>query len=130
MNYRLGKNYKLCSKAIIESLFKTGITIKHYPFIATFKEINLPPLPPLKVTFSAPKRIFRKANQRNKIKRKTKEAFRLNKDIIERYLKENNKQIALFLVYSAHEEFNHIFLEEKIKNLFNKIINKLEEDHA
>ena len=130
MNYRLGKNYKLCSKAIIESLFKTGITIKHHPFIATFKEINLSPPHPLKVTFSAPKRIFKKAHQRNKIKRKIKEAFRLNKGIIEQYLKENNKQIALFLVYSAHEEVNHIFLEEKTKKLFDKIINKLEQDHA
>ncbi|MBB79086.1 MAG: hypothetical protein CL844_08820 [Crocinitomicaceae bacterium] len=129
MNYKLGKNYKLCSKAIIKSLFETGITIKHYPFIATFKEINLTLPPPLKVTFSAPKRIFKKAHRRNKIKRKTKEAFRLNKNIIEHYLIEKNKQIALFLVYSTQEEFSHIVLEEKTKKLFDKIINKLEENH-
>ena len=130
MNYKLGKNYKLCSKVIIKSLFETGVTIKQYPFIATFKEINLSSITPLKVTFSAPKRIFKKAHERNEIKRKIKEAFRLNKNIIEHYLKKNNKQIALFLVYSSQEEFSHIILEEKTKKLFDKIINKLEEDHA
>ena len=130
MNYKFGKNYKLCSKVIIKSLFETGLTIKQYPFIATFKEINLRSITPLKVAFSAPKRIFKKAHERNEIKRKTKEAFRLNKNIIENYLKNNNKQIALFLVYSSQEEFSHIVLEEKTKKLFDKIINKLEEDHA
>ncbi|MEJ6775853.1 MAG: ribonuclease P protein component [Crocinitomicaceae bacterium] len=129
MNYKLGKNYKLCSKTIIHSLFDTGTTIKSYPFVAILKEVEFDTKTPFKVVFSAPKRTFKKAVQRNLIKRKSKEAFRVNKNIIESYLKQNNKQIALFLVYSTPEEFDHIILQKKIAKLFDKIIKKLDESH-
>jgi ribonuclease P protein component len=127
MNFKLGKNYKLCSKTTIQSLFDSGTSIKSYPFIALFKEVEFETEIPFKVVFSAPKRTFRKAVQRNAIKRKSKEAFRLNKNILESYLKANNKQIALFLVYSTPEEFDHIILQKKINKLFDKIIKKLDE---
>ncbi|MGB0915823.1 MAG: ribonuclease P protein component [Crocinitomicaceae bacterium] len=130
MNYKLGKNYKLCSKTTIEELFDSGISVKAYPFKAIFKEVELTTEIPFQVVFSAPKRTFRKAVQRNNIKRKCKEAFRLNKNVLESYLKENNKQIALFLVYSTSEKFDHALLEKKTIKLFNKIINKLEESNG
>ena len=130
MNYKLGKNYKLCSKTTIQSLFDSGTSIKSYPFVAIFKEIEFETEIPFKVVFSAPKRTFRKAVQRNAIKRKSKEAFRLNKNILESYLKKNNTQIALFLVYSTSEEFDHLILQKKINKLFDKIIKKLDESHA
>jgi ribonuclease P protein component len=113
----------------MQSLFDTGTTIKSYPFVAILKEVKFDTKTPFKVAFSAPKRTFKKAAQRNLIKRKSKEAFRLNKNIIESYLKQKNKQIALFLVYSTPEEFDHIILQKKIAKLFDKIINKLDESH-
>jgi len=130
MNYKLGKNYKLCSKTTIQGLFDNGFSVKCYPFVALIKEVKFEDEMPFKVVFSAPKRTFRKAVQRNAIKRKSKEAFRLNKNILEQYLKENNKQIALFLVYSTLEEFDHIILQKKTKKLFDKIIKKLNEPHV
>ena len=130
MNYKLGKNYKLCSKTIIDDLFKDGLSVKAYPLKAIFKEVELSSDIPFQVVFSAPKRTFKKAVQRNHIKRKSKEAFRLNKNLLEAYLTENNKQIALFLVYSTPEEFDHLILEKKVIKLFNKIISKLEETNA
>ncbi|MDG1148075.1 MAG: ribonuclease P protein component [Crocinitomicaceae bacterium] len=130
MNYKLGKNYKLCSKTTIQGLFDNGVSVKCYPFVALIKEVKFEDEMPFKVVFSAPKRTFRKAVQRNAIKRKSKEAFRLNKNILEQYLKENNKQIALFLVYSTLEEFDHIILQKKTKKLFDKIIKKLNEPHV
>ena len=130
MNYKLGKNYKLCSKTTIQSLFDSGTSIKSYPFVAIFKEIEFDTDIPFKVVFSAPKRTFRKAVQRNAIKRKSKVVFRLNKNTLESYLKKNNTQIALFLVYSTSEEFDHLILQKKINKLFDKIIKKLDESHA
>jgi len=127
MNYKLGKNYKLCSKIAIQELFDAGTSVKCYPFVAIIKEVEFDTEIPFKIVFSAPKRTFKKAVQRNAIKRKSKEAFRLNKNILETYLKQNNKQIALFLVYSTLEEFDHVILQKKIKKLFDKIIKKLDE---
>ena len=130
MNYKLGKNYKLCSKTAIQELFDSGTSVKCYPFVAIIKEMELDTEIPFKVVFSAPKRTFKKDVQRNAIKRKSKEAFRLNKNILETYLKQNKKQIALFLVYSTLEEFDHIILQKKTKKLFDKIIKKLDEPHT
>ncbi len=125
--FNLGKRYKLCSKVLIEDLFKTGTTIKSYPLIAIYNEVEFTDSSTFKIVFSAPKRTFRKAYQRNRIKRICKEAVRLNKAIIETYLTENNKQLALFLVYSSKDELNHVQLEKKVVKLFNQLIKSLHE---
>lgn len=123
--FSLGKNYKLCSKVLIEELFKSGTTIKSYPLIAIIKSTEFTDKTPFKIVFSAPKRTFRKAFQRNRIKRICKEAVRLNKSVLESYLNENQKQLALFLVYSSKDELNHIQLQKKVVKLFNEIIKSL-----
>ena len=112
---------------MIEDLFKTGKTIKSYPLIAIYNVVEFTDSTPFKIVFSAPKRTFRKAFQRNRIKRICKEAVRLNKSIIETYLTENNKQLALFLVYSSEDELNHVQLEKKVVKLFNELIKSLHE---
>jgi len=123
--FSLGKNYKLCSKIVIEDLFKSGTTIKSYPLIAIIKPIEFNDKTPFKIVFSAPKRTFRKAFQRNRIKRICKEAVRLNKSILENYLTENGIQLAVFLVYSAKEELDHQQLNKKTIKLFNEITQTL-----
>lgn len=123
--FSLGKNYKLCSKVIIDDLFASGKTVKSYPLIAITKTIEFNDNIPFKIVFSAPKRTFRKAVQRNRIKRICREAVRLNKSILESYLIENNKQLALFLVYSSKDELNSKQLEKKVIKLFNEIIKSL-----
>jgi len=123
--FSLGKNYKLCSKVIIEELFKSGTTVKSYPLIAIIKTVEFSDRTPFKIVFSAPKRTFRKAVQRNRIKRICKEAVRLNKSVLETYLKDNKTQLALFLVYSSKDELKHNQLEKKVVKLFNEIIKSL-----
>lgn len=123
--FSLGKNYKLCSKVIIDDLFASGKTVKSYPLIAITKTVEFNDNIPFKIVFSAPKRTFRKAVQRNRIKRICREAVRLNKSILETYLVENNKQLALFLVYSSKDELNSKQLEKKVIKLFNEIIKSL-----
>lgn len=112
---------------MIEDLFKTGTTIKSYPLIAIYNTVEFSDDSPFKIVFSAPKRTFRKAFQRNRIKRICKEAVRLNKTILESYLKENKMQLALFLVYSSKDELSHIQLEKKVVKLFNELIKSLNE---
>ena len=117
----------LCSKTTIDDLFQSGITVKSFPFIAILKPITYEESVPFKIVFSAPKRTFKRAHERNRVKRICKEAVRLNKLELETYLVNNNRQLALFLVYSSREELKHEQLEKKIKALFTKIINKLDE---
>lgn len=128
MDYRFGKDYKLCSKTTIEAIFAGGKQAKQFPFIVKYKQMESSQKKPFQVVIAAPKRSFRFAYQRNRIKRVTKEAIRLNKNDLETYLTSTNKQLALFLIYSSKEEVEVGVLGKKINKLFNKIITQLTED--
>lgn len=126
MDLSLGKANKLCSPKIIDEVFESGGQVKSYPFVLKFKETELPKDVSFQIVFSAPKRTFRKAVQRNRIKRLCKEAFRSKKTILDSYLKEHNKQLALFLVYTPKEELAIGPLNGRTEKLINKIISQLE----
>ncbi|TDL99824.1 MAG: ribonuclease P protein component [Flavobacteriaceae bacterium] len=77
MDYSLGKEKKLKKRKDIELLFQKGIGKNFFPLRA----IYLPQQEPkngVKVLFSVPKKRFKKAVDRNKIKRLLREAYRLN----------------------------------------------------
>lgn len=126
MNFSLGKVNKLCSPKIIDEIFESGIQVKSYPFVMKYKETELPKDVQFQIVFSAPKRIFRKAVQRNRIKRLCKEAFRTRKHELDNYLKSQNKQVALFLVYTPKEELAINLLGGRTEKLIKKIISQLE----
>ena len=93
MDQTFGKEYKLCSQKKIESLFKTGNLVKKFPLIVHFQEVEETLSKPFQVVISVPKRIYRKAHDRNRIKRLMREAVRKNKNILESYLIPKNKNI-------------------------------------
>jgi len=100
--------------------------VKSYPFVLKFKETELPKDVCFQIVFSAPKRTFRKAVQRNRIKRLCKEAFRKKRHELDTYLQKQNKQLALFLVYTPKEELALNLLDGRTEKLIKKIISQLE----
>ncbi|NVK65409.1 MAG: ribonuclease P protein component [Flavobacteriales bacterium] len=130
MSFRLGKKNKLCSPKLIDEVFASGRHVKSYPFVVRFLETDLPQDAHFQIVFSAPKRTFRKAVQRNRIKRICKESFRMQRASLDNYLQKQNKQIALFLVYTPREELSVKQLEGKTKKLIDKIITQLESNDA
>lgn len=126
MDFSLGKEHKLCSPKIIDDVFESGVHLKSYPFVLKFKEIELPKDVSFQIVFSAPKRTFKKATERNRIKRLCKEAFRIQKNELDAYLNARNKQMALFLVYTPREELSLKLLQGRTDKLIKKIISQLE----
>lgn len=77
--FTLGKQERLKSKKQIESLFQSGKAVFIFPYrIFFFIEKNTTH-PELKMAVSVSKKLFKKAVDRNYIKRLTKEAYRLQK---------------------------------------------------
>jgi ribonuclease P protein component len=108
-NYSFRKNERLCSKKIIRKIFNEGDTLYLHPFKLYFlKEISLIPT---KVMFSVPKRNFKKAVDRNNIRRKLKEAYRTNKNILPN---QNGFLTSLAIVYIAKENIPFVILQEKL----------------
>ena len=123
--FNFDKRYKLCSRKLIDEVYTNGQLIKSYPFVVRVKGTKLPDNSTFQIVISAPKRSFRKAYQRNRIRRMCKEAIRTNKNIIESFLAETNQQLALFLIFTGKEEIPLEVLNKKTEKLFHSIVKQL-----
>lgn len=126
MNESLGKAYKLCRKKLIEQVYQEGAVAKQFPFVAHFLETEESLTAPFQLVIAAPKRSFRKAHDRNRIKRLMRETIRKNKLILEDYIDKSGKPLLLFLIYTGREEMPYRQLLRKNEQLFENIIKQLE----
>lgn len=118
MDHTFGKDEKLCSKKIIEQLFNEGKSFLAYPLKVVFLPVKLPGNMPVQVAFSVGKKLFKHAVDRNLIKRRMREAYRQNKDLL---FAELDTQIALFYIQIGKEIPDFQTLEKSVLKSFKKI---------
>jgi len=120
-----GKSYRLCSRKIIDDLFLNGLTAKSFPLIARYHFEELNGATNLQVAISVPKKNFKNAVDRNRIKRLIREAVRSHKNII---LEAGyTRQLALFIIYSSKEELPLSAINANTQKLFQKIVSNIEQ---
>jgi ribonuclease P protein component len=129
-NFDFGKSYKLCNQKTIEDVFQSGVSIKKYPLVAKYKIRNTKNRPSLQFAITAPKRNFRNATDRNKIKRLCREAVRKNKLGLESWLNTQDSQLVIFLIFTGKEEIPLVKLEQKTKALFEAILDDIQSHYA
>ena len=126
---RLPKAFKLCSLKKIEALYQTGLLIKAYPLrVMYLLEDNTPesePTEAFQVLFAAPKRRFKRAHDRNYIKRLMREVLRKNKTDLLAALEQNNKKLIFSLTFVADERPNYQLLEQKLCKALDQLIKAL-----
>jgi ribonuclease P protein component len=79
---RFGRSERLSSKKTIESLFTTGRSFSHYPYLVKYIGLEDSTDSLHQILVSVSKRNFKRAVDRNRIKRQIREVYRLNKHII------------------------------------------------
>ena len=119
MDLSFQKQEKLKSKKLIEQLFKEGKSITKPPFRLVYLQINHRGNKPLQVGFSVPKRNFKLAVERNLLKRRMREAYRLNKESI--YKEIDNNYILMF-VYIDKEIRTSDIIAQKTVQILQKFI--------
>jgi len=117
MDYRLQKNERLHSKKSIKELFDKGSSFFLYPFKVLHLALDGQHAETNQVLFSVSKRKVKKAVHRNYIKRRIKEAYRLNKTLIAS--PEGKNRIAFIYVSSELEDFHTI--QNKVQRILKKI---------
>jgi len=108
-----GKEERLCSKKVIDKLFADGESIVVYPLKIIFLKSSVPLKSPVQAAFTVGKRNFRLAVHRNLIKRKIKEAFRLNKHILYEAL--HDVHVAVFVIFIGKSIPNFKQVEDAMK---------------
>jgi ribonuclease P protein component len=97
------KYERLCSKRILDKLFLEGKSYLLYPIKLTILEIKFDNPTPAQVVFIVPKKRFKKANKRNLIKRRMREAYLLLKDEFYKNLNIKYLQYAISISYVAND---------------------------
>jgi ribonuclease P protein component len=116
MNFRLQKNERLHSKKLIKELFDKGSSFFLYPFKLIQLEVTIENSGTNQVLFSVSKKKLKRAVDRNLVKRRLKEIYRLNKDIF--IQQDTSKLIAI--IYVASDILPVSQLEPKLVKLLKK----------
>lgn len=130
----LSRAERLRSLSAIRRLFGEGQSGFVYPFRYSFLIHTDAPLASeesmihsseyVKVMFSVPKRFHKRANKRNLLKRRSREAYRLNREPMINHLSSRGLSVELALVYSAKECHSYKTIEYAVQRILEQVIKR------
>jgi ribonuclease P protein component len=128
--YTLNKDDRLKSRKAIEYLFKDGKSFSVFPLrvLYTINADSEKPVNNLRAGFSVSTRNFKKAVDRNRIKRLLREAYRLQKHLLSGQLETTDKTLILFFIYTGNELPDYKIIYEKIQTSIKRLQKILNED--
>lgn len=106
-------------------MFLSGNSFLCYPLKVVWKFELLTTPYPAQVVFSVPKRLFKRAHDRNLLKRQLRETYRYRKHELYQLLELKEQKIALMVVYIAKEKLEFSQIETamtKIIARFKKVL--------
>lgn len=118
---KLSQAERLCGKTRIEALFTSGNSFIVYPFRVVYLSPCESSSTPVSMFVSVPKKKFKRAVKRNLIRRRVKEAYRLNKQILTEPLQKREQSLDMAILYLDKEIQEYPLLEKKIKELLTKL---------
>lgn len=116
------KNERLCSRSLIDRLYSDGHRLMAFPYSVQWMPVQ--DTEPCQVMIVAPKRKFHHAVDRNRVRRLTRECYRLRKNAFYDFLREHNICIVFSMVYIHNE----IMSSEQLGHKMDKLIAALEKE--
>ncbi|WP_228853089.1 ribonuclease P protein component [Aegicerativicinus sediminis] len=121
MRYTYKKNEKLKNKRLIDALFSEGKSISVYPLRMIYISLPEEQNKIWKVGVSVSKRSFKRAVDRNRIKRLMRECYRLNKP---HFFNNISRSSAFMILYLGNETYDFDALNTKMKQLLKQFVSK------
>ncbi|MEO6346965.1 MAG: ribonuclease P protein component [Aquaticitalea sp.] len=122
MKFTFNKKEKLKSEKLIAKLFAEGLSVVAYPLRIVYLETTFEDGVRIKAGVSVSKRHFKKAVDRNRIKRLMREVYRLQKP---RYFNNFPSSYALMILYIGKEGTDFETVTLKMNQAFAKFIQKI-----
>jgi ribonuclease P protein component len=116
------KEERLCSKKNLDLLFKNGSSFLLYPFRVTHLFVAELHQYPVQVVVNVAKKRFKRAVDRNLIKRRTKEAYRTQKqELFYSTLTDCDELLLLSVQYIGNDISDYAVFEKKMSLVFKKL---------
>lgn len=131
---RLRKGERLCSKKLIDTLFGTGGShaMTAFPLKAVYRLIDNKTETSVskeaiveskvQVLVSVPKKHFKRAVKRNRVKRQVREAYRKHKSFVTlRVNEQTEKQLLIAFIWLSNELMDSVTIKQRVCNLLQRI---------
>jgi len=123
--FTLGNKERLKSRKQIEQLFKEGKSFVHFPYRIYFQTSDgTEKDSALQFGIGVSTKLFKKAVDRNRIKRLTREAWRLQKNELAMQVREKNIRLNVFFIFTGKEIPEYKIVFDKIESGIKKIKDK------
>jgi ribonuclease P protein component len=125
-DFTFKKAERLTSQKSIGSLFKGGHSLGMYPLRLVWKEIEAGATAfPVQVALSAPKKTFKTAVKRNLLRRRMREAWRLQKHRLYSKLSGTERRFAFMIIYVGKEELPSPDIHQAMQRLIHVFLKRL-----
>ena len=125
IRYTLCKDERLSRRKLIEALHQEGKPLKTPAIILLYRITEVPCEFPAQAMFSVSKRIFKRAHDRNRVKRLLREAYRKQKHIVYTSLQAIDKQATLHFIFTGKQLPNQSFFFGKLTDLLSRFSGEL-----
>jgi ribonuclease P protein component len=117
----LAKEERLTRKKLIDELFAKGRSIKTPALLVIWHPAVLPVELPAQVLFTVSKRNFKRAHDRNRIKRLMREAYRVQKHKMLESLSSKGGQYALLFIFTGRQLPDCAYVHGRMQELLKRI---------
>ncbi len=122
MSLQFPKKEKLKNKKLIEQLFVEGKSVSSFPIKLIYIKTSLPVGVKIQAAVTVPKKKFKSAVHRNRIKRLLRENYRLQKQQVFNTIQ---GEYAFLFLYLGKDMPTNTIVQNGMKNVLDKFVNRM-----